>query len=265
MGKKSASVTAPATVKDIVEPIKVSAPVPAPVPSPPVKEVIVAPAPAPAPVVYKAVETTTPSGSGDVIAAGIALGAAPYLVVGLGAAAFAGGLVKKPKAITKPETRLPLNIKGNPITRQVPLYNKPISEGISEGIDELNSGKITPELEASRKNIKLTLAGFAIAVGGLVVQLGLNSITPAPSTKPASKPAPTVKVVDKPVDKEVGDSAEKKAAADKLATDKAAADKAAAEKKAAADKLATPPAPAPAPAPKPAPTPPPKSAEPVVE
>merc|ERR1711871_571342 len=233
MGKKSASVTAPATVKDIVEPIKVSAPVPAPVPSPPVKKGIVAPAPAPAPVAYKAVETTTPSGSGDVIAAGIALGAAPYLVVGLGAAAFAGGLVKKPKAITKPETRLPLNIKGNPITRQVPLYNKPISEGISEGIDELNSGKITPELEASRKNIKLTLAGFAIAVGGLVVQLGLNSVTPAPSPKIASKSPPTVKVADKPVDKEVGDSAEKKAAAEKAATEKAAA-----EKKAAADKLA---------------------------
>ena len=202
---KPVSVPAPAT------PAKVVAP--PPVQAPKVVEKKVAPV---APIVYKAVDPTPSAAiSSTDITAGIALGTAPYLVLGLGAAATVGGLLKKPKPFSKPEQRLPKNIKGNDITKQVPLYDKPISAGIDEGLKELNSGAISPELEASRRNIKITLAAFALGAGALVVELGLNSQAPkapspvkkaeivkeTPAPKPVEKPAPAPAPAPKPVEK----------------------------------------------------------------
>ena len=237
--KEAAKIVAPSTGKETkkVE----SKVVPVPTPKPVVKVAPVAPAaPAPAkvvapaapvkvaPVPAKTVETvkvvapvqkvekiievpSTPppsavASSTDVIL-GIGLGLAPYIAIPIILFNSLKGLLKKPKPLPVVEPPKP----------KVPPYAKSLGEGLKEGIEELLSGKSTPELDLTRKGIKLSVGGFSVAAlftGLLLVLNGGNSeqkpVAPtsappaakvAPAPAPVPKPAPTpepVKVAPKP-------------------------------------------------------------------
>lgn len=114
-------------------------------------------------------DPTSPSvGAGDYLA-GIGLGLAPYLAIPIIAANALKRFVKKPK---------PLPVEAPKPTKVTP-YSKSIGEGAKEGIDELLSGKVTPDLQLIRKTIKLSGGAFAIAtvLGGalLVINNGENT------------------------------------------------------------------------------------------
>jgi len=105
--------------------------------------------------------TTSVQVESNAIPTGIAIGSAPYLVIALLAAGAVGGF-KKPKPISGPK-----------ITKGA--FTKPINVGAKEGIDELLSGKVTEELELSRKGIKLSLAGFGAAAAGAALLIASQS------------------------------------------------------------------------------------------
>ena len=107
-----------------------------------------------APVVQtKTIVSTAPATSTADYFTGITLGVAPYLLIPVLAFNAVKGLIRKPKPLPKVETKPP---------RRMP-YTKPLSEGAKEGIDELLSGKSSPELELTRKGIKLSASAFAVA------------------------------------------------------------------------------------------------------
>jgi hypothetical protein len=97
----------------------------------------------------------TPSasvGAGDLFL-GVGLGLVPYLLIPLFLFNKVKELVKKPKPLPEVVTPPP----------KVAPYSKSFGEGAKEGIDELLSGKVTPELELTRKGIKLAASAFAVA------------------------------------------------------------------------------------------------------
>jgi hypothetical protein len=86
-------------------------------------------------------------------AAGITLGILPYVFLPAILLNSLTKFVKKPK---------PLPIIADP-PRKVEPYNKPLADGAKEGITELLSGKSSPDLDLTRKGIKLSLGSFALA------------------------------------------------------------------------------------------------------
>lgn len=136
---------------------KVAAPVaskPAAVVAKPAAPVVQKSTPAPvvqkaAPTVVKSIEVAPASASslssGD-FAAGVFLGLAPLVVLPVVLLSAAKGLLGKPKPLPVPEAP---KVKVQP-------YNKALGDGAKEGIDELLSGKVTPDLELTRKGIKLS-------------------------------------------------------------------------------------------------------------
>jgi hypothetical protein len=184
---------------------------------------------------------------------GVGLGLAPFLAIPLVLANGAKGLIKKPKP-------LPSESK---TAKKVQVYNKPLGDGAKEGIDELLSGKVNEELELTRKGIKLSIGGFALAAaaaGALIASNGPKEAPKAPAatvkTEKKEAPKPVAKKVDtpKPTPKPAPAPAPKPV-----------------EKKVETPKPAPAPAPKPvekkveAPAPVPAPAPAPKPVEKVVE
>lgn len=171
--------TAPVVVKK-AEPVKVVAPV-----APKVEKIIQVPATPPP----SAVASST-----DVIL-GIGLGLAPYLAIPIILFNAAKNLFKKPKPLPVVEVPKP----------KVSPYSKSLGEGLKEGFDELFSGKSTPDLELTRKGIKLSIGGFTVAALFTGVLFTLNGgeksetkvAAPAPvKVAPTPKPAPApVKVV----------------------------------------------------------------------
>ncbi|KAJ1429874.1 hypothetical protein B484DRAFT_56177, partial [Ochromonadaceae sp. CCMP2298] len=200
-----AKYTAPLVAKAPAAPVKVA--------SAPVKTEVKYTAPVKvtaAPVAVKSVEPSAPAGS-EVVPLGVGLGLAPYLLIPLLAFPALKGLLKPPKP-------LPVVVKKVP---KVAPYSKSLAEGLKEGLADLQSGKSTPDLDLTRKSIKLSLGGFGIAAvlaGALVATSpGPKTITPpavkvaakavekaapaaavvaAPAPAPVAAPAP--KVVEKP-------------------------------------------------------------------
>ena len=237
---KAADAPAAVTVTAVAAPVTtVAAPI-ATVEAPVVKQVIL-------------VDPTTPASglSGLEFAAGVGLGVAPYALIPVLALSAVKGLIKPPK---------PLPVVIEPTTT-AGAYTKSLKEGLNEGIRELFSDK-TADTELTKKGIKLSAGGFAVAIALSAVLYATTSATEAAKvvTKKPAAPAAIVKVVapvpvappkvDTPVvDKVVADKAASdkaiadKTAADKAAADKTASDKAAADKasvdKAAADKVAS--------------------------
>jgi len=138
--------------------------------------------------VTKTVTSTSVPVEANAITTGIALGSAPYLLIALVAASAAGGLLKKPKTV----------ITGPKVTKGA--FTKPINVGAKEGIDELLSGKVTEELELSRKGIKLSLAGFGAAAAGAALLLASSSQNTQVAEVKKPAPAPVVKEAPKPVE-----------------------------------------------------------------
>ena len=101
-----------------------------------------------APVFTKSVPPPSASSglsTGEALA-GVALGLTPFLLVPVIALSAVKGLVSPPKPIATPE----------PPKTKVPVYTKPLNEGAKEGIEELLSDKVTPDLELTRRGIKLS-------------------------------------------------------------------------------------------------------------
>lgn len=176
---------APVVVKK-AEPVKVVAPV-----APKVQKIIEVPA-TPAP---SAIASST-----DVFL-GVGLGLAPYLAIPIVLFNAAKSLFKKPKPLPVVETPKP----------KVSPYSKSLGEGLKEGFDELLSGKSTPDLELTRKGIKLSVGGFTVAAVFTGVLLALNGgektetkvvapapVKVAPAPKPAASPAPAKVVTPAP-------------------------------------------------------------------
>jgi hypothetical protein len=121
---------------------------------------------------------------------GISLGLVPFVLIPVALLNVAQGLIKKPKAIKEPASG----------KKVIKTFNKPLDVGAKEGIDELLSGKVTEDLELTRKGIKLSLAGFSTAAAGVAVLFALGGGKPEAKVveqKPVS--APVVKVAPAPV------------------------------------------------------------------
>jgi hypothetical protein len=132
---------------------------------------------------------------------GIGLGLAPYLAIPIILFNAAKGLFKQPKPLPVVETPQP----------KVSPYSKSLGEGLKEGFDELLSGKSTPDLELTRKGIKLSVGGFTVAALFTGVLLALNGgektetkvvapapVKVAPAPKPATAPVPAKVVTPSP-------------------------------------------------------------------
>ena len=194
--------------------------------------------------------------SGGEFAIGLGVGFLPYLLIPVVALSAVKGLIKAPK---------PLPVPVEPTTT-VGAYTKSLREGLNEGIKELFSEQ-TADTELTKKGIKLSAAGFGVAIALTAVLFATTSakeeskviakkpvapaaivkvVTPptvapaapaAASVAPAAVAAPAVIVAPSPVAPKVDSAIADKAAADKAASDKTAADKAASDK-AASDKTA---------------------------
>ncbi len=135
--------------------------------------------------------SSVPSGPGSNDAlVGISLGLVPFVLIPVALLNVAQGLIKKPKAIKEPASG----------KKVIKTFNKPLDVGAKEGIDELLSGKVTEDLELTRKGIKLSLAGFSSAAAGVAILFALGGSKPEAKVveqKPVS--APVVKVAPAPV------------------------------------------------------------------
>ena len=175
----SVKTTAPVVVKK-AEPVKVVAPV-----AQKVEKIIEVPSTPPPSAVASSID----------VVLGFGLGLAPYLAIPIILFNSAKSLFKKPKPLPVVEAPKP----------KVSPYSKSLGEGLKEGFDELLSGKSTPDLELTRKGIKLSIGGFAVAALFTGVLVTLNGgeksetkvVAPAPvKVAPTPKPAPApVKVV----------------------------------------------------------------------
>ena len=133
-----------------------------------------------------AVSPSVPSvpGANDALV-GISLGLVPFVLIPVALLNVAQGLIKKPK----PTVAAP---SGKKVIR---TFNKPLDVGAKEGIEELLSGKVTEDLELTRKGIKLSLAGFSSAAAGVALLLALGGSKPeATVVEKKPVPDPVVKV-----------------------------------------------------------------------
>jgi hypothetical protein len=104
------------------------------------------------------------------VCGGVALGAAPFIVI----PAVAYSVFKSKLQKQKP---FPSKTVEQPVPPKVPRYTKSLKEGMKEGIEELKSGKPTPEVKLIQKGLKINLAGIgATALVGVALFLnqGLN-------------------------------------------------------------------------------------------
>lgn len=111
---------------------------------------------------------------------GVALGLAPFIIIPAVAYSAFKSKLQKPKPF-------PSEAVNPPTPPRVPRYTKSLKEGMNEGIEELRSGKSTPEVNLIRKGIKINLAGLgAAAVVGVALFLnqGLSGPQSAVFTNP---------------------------------------------------------------------------------
>ena len=134
---------------------------------------------------------------------GVALGLSPYIILPAILLAGVKGTIKQPKppvvqrnGEAVPADSLKIYAEALGDQRQPPKasrYNKPLSEGVKEGLAELKSGKSTEELELTRKGIKLSVTGFGVAAAAFVLSLVASGPKEAPAPKTTTA-APVVKV-----------------------------------------------------------------------
>lgn len=115
---------------------------------------------------------------------GIGLGAAPFLIIPVllfnafsGTIKKVGGILQKtsnkPDSVTKVSAKVAAE-PVKPVKKVVETYNKPLLEGAKEGINDLVSGKVSADLQETRRALKYAGGAFAASIvfGGLLLTVG---------------------------------------------------------------------------------------------